>query len=346
MKIKLSSHLLIVLVTILGIQKAIATLPAFANLLSQPTEKSKPPVLCPNPKKPCTDGTPPRSPLEINFISPSRGNLSSNENRPFLAWREVPKATYNVRIKSATETLWEAKTNQAELSYPSEQPALEPGKTYTVMVEAISENNKPIKGQISLKILDLATSQRIQSAAQLILADPQLTEDEKRLKLASFYRESGNYLLTEALNILNQSIQKGTRNPLIYQEKGDILLFIQSSQQAVETYKELQSLAITLQDPDVQAIAQIGLAKANIQLQQWDHAIDLVQTARAYYQKSNNLEFASQTAQLIGEVYENSGNIQQAINWYKQSEVEYQKLGDQARVDYVRQKISELNQLL
>jgi tetratricopeptide (TPR) repeat protein len=297
-------------------------------------------IICP-PEKPCYDDG--RGSLsEINIISPRRGALLSNNNRPNISWFAVPNATsYSIRIENSKGVFWDTTSKDPKISYPDDKPPLEPDKDYTLIVETIVNTDK-LTGRANFRLLDLAHTQRIQTEAGKIIAKTQLTSDDKALELAKLDSKPENDLLTEAIEILNHAIKDGSHNVSIYQMLGDLYLQVKLPTLAETTYQQALDIATSLKNINAQAEAQIGLGEVNANLQNWQQAITFLNNARGSYQDLKDLESASQVAQFIGEMYENLHDNEQAIAWYKQAKSEYEMLGDIKQANYVEGRIKNL----
>ncbi|NJO65213.1 MAG: tetratricopeptide repeat protein, partial [Richelia sp. RM2_1_2] len=237
------------------------------------------------------------------IISPV-GTLLSN--RPKLAWTTVTGATsYIVRLQGSGRTLWELEVNNTEISYPENQPALEPGLAYDLIVKAMGEEEKVT--QTRFIILTTQQAQKLKSEIDNI-RNQNLTPQETAFKIAELYED--NNLIAEAEN----------------------------------NYQQALKLAKNQNDIDGQAWIQVKLARINLTLDNPDQAIILLKAAYANYSTSKNLQFSSQVAQFLGEVYSSLEQKAEAIRWYQQAKTEYQAIKDQKRLQWVEKELSELNQ--
>ncbi|MBE9216150.1 tetratricopeptide repeat protein [Plectonema cf. radiosum LEGE 06105] len=247
------------------------------------------------------------------YIIEPVGSLVNNQ--PKFSWTAATGATsYIVRLQSSTGTVWELEVNNTEISYPENQPPLEPGKAYNLIVKAIGKEQKETQTRFIL----LTTQQAEKLKSQIDnIRNQNLTPQQTALKIAELYEE--NNLITEAKN---------------------------SYQQALE-------LAKNQNDIDEQAWIQVKLARINLNLDNSDQAIILLRTAFSNYETSNNQKLSSQVAQFLGEIYNNLEQKKEAIRWYQQAKAGYEKLktqkpsewleSDQKRLEWVEKQLRDLN---
>ena len=297
-------------------------------------------LVCPERGRPCYDDA--RSPSSgISIISPTRGLLLASDNQPMLSWTEVSGATsYSVRVEDSGKTLWYEKVeNRTEIPYPEEQPPLEPDKDYELIVETIVGDD--IKsGRQRFRLLSQLESQDVQAEAEAISTNPELTADEKALKIAELYQEKD--LLTEAIASLNSALKNQSGSISIYQMLGDLYREAGIPTLAESPYQQALNRATTLNDTNAQAEAQVGLARVNVTKMNWEQAISWLEAAHKNYETLNNQELATQVTQFLGEVYEKSGNLDKAIYWYQQARNGYEELGDTERLEYVEKQLRYL----
>jgi len=295
---------------------------------------SEPP--CPYPDSPCIDA--PRGSLpKIHIVSPSGGALSPENTTPMLSWSAIPGATtYNVRLENYRGIVWDLETDRTQTAYPENKPALEPDTDYELIVETIV-GDRLISGQVTFRLLGQEEANRVSEQVRAIEQNSALSDEQKLVQLAILYRD--NYLFTRAIATLESGLQSNPQSAAINQMLGNLYLKVKLPELAEPPFNRALNLATTAGE---RADARIGLARVKIANEDWDGAIEHLTAARENYQSANNLEIAAQLAQFIGEVYEKSGNIQAAIQWFEDAKTEYQDLGQQDRVDYLEEKLANL----
>lgn len=289
-------------------------------------------IICP-PRGSCyEDGR--GSTQNINIISPPRGSLLNNQ--PMLSWSEISGATsYIVSLFRSGENLWELQNvTSREIPYPQGELPLEADYDYELVVEAGEES-----GKATFRLLPPAEAEKVQAEAQSI-RNLQLNPDETVLKIAEIYQK--NKLFTEAIEILKQAIENGSQSVKIYQMIGDLYQEAKLPNLAAPPYQKALNLATTLNDINAQAEARIGLARVNIALNNFPTSVDLLKTALANYETLKNSELVAQAKQFLGEVYERSGDPDQALHWYQQAKENYQSLKDLERIENIDRAIVRL----
>ncbi|WP_017716415.1 tetratricopeptide repeat protein [Kamptonema formosum] len=289
--------------------------------------------VCP-PKQPCIqDGR--GGSTGINIISPCGGSILKVSELK-LSWSAVPGAkSYSVRVERSKQPLWEKIVeNRTEIPFPAGELTLEPDKDYELIVE--SDNRK--SGSVRFRMLAEDKAQQVRAEASEIAANTKLSADDKAIKLAEVYRE--NELFTEAIETLAGAVKNGSRSVPVHLMLGELYLKVKLPGLAEAPYQ--QALTLATSDTEAQAKAQVGLGRASVALQNWERAISSLQAAYAIYERLKKPD-APQVAQLLGEVYERSGNRDEAIVWYQKAKAGYEALGDKLRQENVEEMLRNLS---
>jgi tetratricopeptide (TPR) repeat protein len=298
-------------------------------------------LICPENGDPCYEEGSRSSSISIQIISPTVGNLLPTNNRPNFSWQpETGAGNYFISIADFSGIIWDMETADTQITYPEDKPPLEPNKDYVLTVETLI-NNTSKSGEVNFRLLGEEEAEKVESAAAEVRNQNNLTAEEKVVKIAEIYEDKRLY--TEAIALLNNSLNEGKISPEIYQTLGNVYREAGLSFLAESPYQTALELATNLEDKNAIAEAQVGVARVKISENNFDEAISLLEKARANYREINNRELAAQLAQFLGEVWVKKGDTPQAINWYRQAAEEYEKLGDSERLNYVKEMLERLN---
>ena len=299
-------------------------------------------TICPENGDPCYEEGDRGSSISIQIIGPTVGNLLPTNNRPNLSWQpEAGAESYFVSIANFSGIILELETGDTQIIYPQDKPPLEPNKDYTLTVETLIGNTAK-SGEVNFRLLGEEEAEKVEAAAAEIRNQNNLTAEEKVVQIAEMYE--GRRLYSEAIALLNNSLNEGKISPEIYQTLGKVYREAGLSFLAETPYQKGMELAINLEDKNAIAEAQVGLARVNISLENWQEAISLLEKARANYREINNRELAAaQLAQFLGEVLVEKGDRPQAIKWYRQAAEEYENLRESERLNYVEEILERLN---
>jgi len=140
--------------------------------------------------------------------------------RPLLSWQPVRGATsYRVRILG--NVAWSTVTTQPRLLYPENQPSLNPGSAYRVIVSAYRGNQMLLSGEQTLNVLPRSTIVKV-NASIAKLRQLNLNPDEVAvLGFDSIYRSHG--LTDESIKALLARVRAGSRSVQVYQLLGQRL---------------------------------------------------------------------------------------------------------------------------
>lgn len=299
--------------------------------------QSKPRIICPEPPGKCYPSDRGSKP-EIKITNPLGGALLPDHNQLILSWSNVEGATeYNVRLEKYGQTVWDVTVSQTEIVYPEDKPPLEPGNQYDLIVEPIGDIKDIKPGRKTFRVLTQEDANNIREQEEAISA---ISDEERRLNLGELYQDY--QLFTNAIATLKEGLQKNPQSVALNQMLGDIYWKAELPELAKSPYEQALRFA---NSPNQKADAHIGLARVNIADENWSEAIDHLKAARENYKSINDPGSAAQLAQFIGEVYQSSQDINNAIISYGTAKKEYEALGQQNRVDYMEEILGTLKLL-
>ena len=250
------------------------------------------------------------------LISPRRTLLLSNT--PTLRWHPVPGATqYTVQVITPKGTVWQTQVKEPQVTYPS-QPALQPGIPYSVVIQTNTGKSSQSETSTGTEFILLqgTEAKAVQAEVQQLLQGD-LSDEVKALKLAAYYRNyrvpqssayglsektaNGYRLSAEAIAALETLITQGKRSPLIYRTLGDLYLQTGVMNPAENAY-----------------LREIENIQSFEDLEEW-----------------------SLSLYGLGELYEVSQNLQQALIFYTQAKAGFALLRDE-RAEALSRAIARL----
>ena len=200
-------------------------------------------------------------------------NTSILNNQPTIRWNTVPGATqYKVIVED-----WEAETSETEIVYTGE---LEAEFFYFVSVVADNSSSSEDEAEVGFMVLDEHKEKDTLVHIEAIKQQG-LTKEVEGLVLAHLYR--GNDLNAEAIEILEESIQVGSKQVSVYQLLGDIYQQVGLSLEAKEIYLKGLALMKNVENIAGQASIQAELGEVEYALGNEDEAIDWLEKAKAGY---------------------------------------------------------------
>ncbi|MBK1990538.1 hypothetical protein A0J48_023940 [Sphaerospermopsis aphanizomenoides BCCUSP55] len=232
------------------------------------------------------------------IISPR--NTALLNNRPILRWNGVPGATrYKVQVKDAGLSLdWQTETSNTQIEYPG-QPVLQPNFSYLLTVETNKGDSSREDGvKLNFTLLDTQTAESVRTKVA-ILKQQKLTHEAEGLGLAYLYQSYN--LKSEAINLLEDLVKRGSQTSAVYQFLGDLYLQVGLSKESKISYIKALEQAKLNKDIEGQAEAQVQLGLTE-----------------------NDLN-----------------NKTEATRWLTQAQTNYQKLGDTIRYEEVKQWINK-----
>ena len=230
------------------------------------------------------------------IISPR--NTAIITNKPTIRWNDLPNVEeYQITLYSDSENkaIWSIASSSAnarlhspsanfplpfiEMDYPQDQPPLEVGQKYRVIVTAEKKikpteecpdgwrkrDNNPFKCYVSSDFeelpafnqLDLSTVEEIKTRKTEF--QQRFNDVEEDLALAYLY--DNNNLNMDAIEILENLVDQGNQTPRVYEFLGRLYKKIQLNSLAEDRYQKAIELAKKQQNLEQQALAQWGLAQ-------------------------------------------------------------------------------------
>ena len=181
-------------------------------------------------------------------VTPRKTKLLNS--RPVLRWTEVPgTAAYKVAVRGPNLE-WTAETPKTELVYPDDAPALSPGVTYKLSVDA-GDRNSDQEGTpgLGFMVLGADEAQGVRDAESRIRALG-LEDAPTRLLIASLYANQD--LAAEAVQQLEE-LPEGEKGPAVQRLLGDLYLKTGLNFLAEEHY--LKALEASKQADDLEGQA-------------------------------------------------------------------------------------------
>lgn len=180
--------------------------------------------------------------------------LVHRQQRPKLSWQPVPLAThYRVLVRGS----WERVTSKPELAFPANEPSLQPGQSYEILLSAFAGERLLATQSLNYHVLP---QQELNQVAG-ILKQLENVDTPEDLALHDFQALFiGFGLWDDALAVLNQQVKQGSLNPSLYRTMGDRYLELGLISQAQKSYAK----AIQLSERNIKErlLAQTGLAEA------------------------------------------------------------------------------------
>jgi len=225
---------------------------------------------------------------------------------PTLSWNPVAGAqTYQVQVyANPTQPLWTATVSGTSAAYDG--PPLEPGVRYLIEVRSDTGlSSNALGAAVGFRLL-------LPSEAEPILAETEalraagLNEDATAIALALLYSNSPTAagpnpltLTQAALTVLEDRIEAGTDNGLIYVLQGDLYLSIGLTPEAQARYRQGLALATESGQLQGQAGAWDGLALLAQERGDIETAIAQTQQASALYDVLGDTEQVAALAERL-----------------------------------------------
>ncbi|WP_204140065.1 hypothetical protein [Halomicronema sp. CCY15110] len=186
---------------------------------------------------------------------------------PTLSWNPVAGAqTYQVQVyANPTQPLWTEEVSGTSVAYDG--PPLEPGVRYLIEVSSDTGlSSNALGAAVGFRLLLSSEAEPILVEAEALRA-AELNEDATAIALALLYSNSppptgpNPLTLTQAaIDMLEDRIEAGTDNALIYVLQGDLYLSIGLTPEAQTLYRQGLALATESGQLQGQAGAWDGLA--------------------------------------------------------------------------------------
>lgn len=258
----------------------------------------------------------PGNPYIPYIISPRATELLTD--RPTLRWNRIAGASnFTVTVrglglqwtkKVSVNQVCSNSTNTCSFAYPADKPALQPKRSYKLIVEAdtLASSQQDDSAGLGFKLISENKAVEVQNMIKNLQVED-LSEEMKAFTLANIYDEYN--LKAKAIETLETLAKQKSQITSVYLFLGDLYLKLGLSREAEEPLNKTIELAKAQQDLEKVAAAQLGLGK--------------VYTARA--------------AELE--------NYQKAIDWLEKAKVSYKNLGDTQKIKEVEDLLSELRDL-
>ncbi|MBN2007014.1 MAG: tetratricopeptide repeat protein [Anaerolineae bacterium] len=197
---------------------------------------------------------------------------------PRLKWSPVTTqvVTYTVTVRGYALN-WQAYTQQTELVYPTDAPALQPGGDGYVLVVEANGHSSEEEGNVFRGFTLLGADQvaQIQHYAQQIAA-LNLSDAGRRYVTAQMYASQG---LRAAATTDLEALVQSTPSPAAWNALANQYLAVGLYGNAAAAYETAQQSAVTHGDALAQAYALWGLGQAY-------HSLNAVTAARGYAQQA------------------------------------------------------------
>ncbi|MDJ0718131.1 MAG: tetratricopeptide repeat protein [Prochloraceae cyanobacterium] len=227
------------------------------------------------------------------IISPR--NTSVLAERPVLRWNRVEGAnSYTVEVQGP-EVNWKTKTSSTEIVYPG-SPPLKKGLVYQLIVVADNGASSRSERGGRFSVLSSPEVQQVQATASQ-LKQHQLTSEAEALALANIYINKN--LNAEAIELLEDTIERNTPSIALYQNLGDIYRQVGLNLLATKPYLEALKLAEAEEDVARMAAAQVSLGEVEMSLGNKDEAVQWLEKAVAGYRQLGDSKKISQLQRQI-----------------------------------------------
>lgn len=213
------------------------------------------------------------------IISPSDDTALLND-KPSISWHAVPGAIdYTVRLLGIGSGLdWERTVDNSskldlgeiKMLYPDDAPALQPGITYKLIVEARSQaTQKRIEAETTqFRMLSKENIEQVREAVEKIDKSSLSKEEKAFRRWYDVYKDKN--LIAETIEMLELLVTEGSQKPQVYSLLGKIYQEQGLVDFAKVRYETAVRLATTAQDSQELEAAQTGLNKTNELLKKRD----------------------------------------------------------------------------
>lgn len=158
------------------------------------------------------------------LTSPYRGSRGSAliNNRPFLSWQPVVKATSYIVEIDGPNVHWRKTVDGTTLLYPKEQPAMQFGNAYKVNVITYQADSPVSASSAVFNVLSESKAKQVKTVVKRIQSLNLSPDEQAYLDLNAIYGSEGLY--TEAINLLKARAKAGSQNPGVYRTLGEFYL--------------------------------------------------------------------------------------------------------------------------
>lgn len=196
-----------------------------------------------------------------------------------IAWNAVAGAkNYKVQIGELFGSVWETETSATSIRFDN-SVTLEPEVDYLVVVE--SDNGLSSTAASPPFGFRVATAEQLQAVETKLTAvrNAGLKGDSLAIAEAGVYASS--QFLSDALNVLEQVMDQGSKNPAVYAYAGKLYRFTGLSREAAAKYEQAIALADS-QDIELVTTASANLAQLKTMINRQDAAVFQAKAAMGY----------------------------------------------------------------
>lgn len=235
------------------------------------------------------------------LLTPRRTFIT--DGHPLLRWHgSAEGAPYTVRVWGDGLN-WESVTNETELRYPEDAPALQPGAPYHVTVrDSLGHSSDEEKDKTALDLsFALMSPVQVAELERLLAQVDALQVNETAISLLKAEIYSAHNARSDAILLL-KGVMSAKPAPTIHTRLADLYLsvglYLEAEAgygQALETYRALGDIA-------GEAAALAGLGAARRGLNQEEAAIADLEAAARIYETLNDLDALAQIRRRIAEI--------------------------------------------
>ena len=143
-------------------------------------------------------------------------------NRPFLSWQPVVKATSYIVEIDGLDVHWRKTVDGTTLPYPKEQPAMQFGNAYKVNVITYQADSPVSASSAVFNVLSESKAKQVKTVVKRIQSLNLSPDEQAYLDLNAIYGSEGLY--TEAIDVLKARAKAGSQNPGVYRTLGEFYL--------------------------------------------------------------------------------------------------------------------------
>lgn len=211
-------------------------------------------------------------------------NTAVSTDRPTLRWNPIAGVTeYKVSLLNGDRVLWAKTATTKEMPYPTDQPALQAGIDYRLVIEAGNgRSSQEEDSQTTFYLLSPSEAATFQATESLFANQP--TTEKTTLLKADLY--AGARLYAEAIDLLEALVKQGTNSAIVYRELGDLYARSNLHIRAEPNYIKAASLAEG--DLTEQARIQESLGELYVAIEQRGEAMKWFTQAKESYEKLGN----------------------------------------------------------
>lgn len=177
------------------------------------------------------------------------------DDRPTLKWNPVIDATSYTVYLSGKNVDWAEKVESTKLPYPINQPGLQYGNTYKIVVVANRGDSSINDSVAAVSLLSKDDIEQLQKTAKQI-EDLNLPKNEEAFYLDSLYMSKS--LIDKSIELLKSQIAQ-SQDPRLHRVLGDRYLEAGVPTLAQEEYQQAEILAKNQEDRVEQSKAEAGL---------------------------------------------------------------------------------------